>query len=111
MTQLHPPVRYAVTCALAAASLVLACVIDGSLNLGEQAPAAGDPDVKLAGVVTGADTQRVALVSINGRSTRVVRPGDLLPGDFAVLAIDDTSLTYRHGARKVRVGMHNAGAE
>ena len=111
MINLPTPGRYVATCALAAASLVLACVIDGNLGMDTQAPARGDPDIKLAGVVTGADTQRVALVSINGLSTRLVRPGDLLAGDFAVLAIDDTSLTYRHGARKVRVGMRNAGAD
>jgi pilus assembly protein CpaB len=54
--------------------------------------------LQLKGVVLEVDgTRRLAVVSADGRTTRFLQPGDVLPDGWTVVAIQDSRVILRHG--------------
>ncbi len=81
---------------------------DGPAGGKRREPADAGP-VTLAGVMAGRPgSTRLALVSVDGASALLVRPGDTLPGGYKVLAMDEDSMTYQSGERTVRLRVQAA---
>lgn len=66
--------------------------------------------VVLAGVVTGGDGQRMALVSLDRGPQAVLRVGDALTRDAVVRRIDEQSITYHRLGVDVRVPLQAPAA-